>query len=232
MSGYTCVQARDAAPELALGVLDGAERAEVVEHLRNCSRCQAYVAELTEAADVLPLMTGEREPPVGFEHRVLARVHAEQRRSRRRWVVSIAAVATAATILSITAVRVIDAGSDASPAATGTPATSGPPVATSPAAPAHARMISEADGMTAGWAYVTQRQTVMLSIAYGVTPGRYGIQVRSGNDAPVLIGGMDISASMASWMGKSSVPITDGDTISLVAADGAPVCHGTITTAQ
>jgi hypothetical protein len=226
MSGYTCVQVRDAAPELALGVLDGAARAEVVEHLRNCSRCQAYVAELTEAADVLPLMTSEREPPAGFEHRVLASVHAEQRRSRRRWVMSIAAVAAAATIFSITAVRVIGAGNDASPAATGPPAT------TSQVATAQARMISETDGTTAGWAYVSQQRSVMLSIAYGVTPGRYNIQVRSGTDAPVLIGGVDISAPMASWTGTSNVPIVDGDTISLVAADGAPVCHGTVTTAQ
>ena len=93
-------------------------------------------------------------------------------------------------------------------------------------------MISEADGGTAGWAYVSQGRAVMLSIAYGVTPGRYGIQLRSGNNAPVLIGGMDINGSMASWMGTSSAPIADGDTISLVTADGVPICHGTFTTAQ
>src|SRR5262245_17574946 len=138
VSAYTCTQAREVAPELALGVLGGAERAEAVAHLTNCSRCQAYVAELTEAADVLPLMVAEREPPVGFEHRVLASLHTERRRSRRRWFLSVAAVAAAAAIVSITLVRVIDARTDTGSAA--------PPPAASSAVMTEARMVSSSDG--------------------------------------------------------------------------------------
>ena len=63
----TCAEVRELAPELALGILGGAERAEVVLHVNGCARCQAYVAELTEAADALPLLVPEVEPPAGFE---------------------------------------------------------------------------------------------------------------------------------------------------------------------
>ena len=80
MSAFTCAQLRDVAPELALGVLGGAERGEALAHLDACSRCQVHVAELTEAADVLPLLAPEREPPPGFEARVLHGLASERRR--------------------------------------------------------------------------------------------------------------------------------------------------------
>ena len=64
MSVLTCAQVRELAPELALGILGGAERAEVVLHLNDCARCQVYVAELTEAADVIPQLVSEAEPPL------------------------------------------------------------------------------------------------------------------------------------------------------------------------
>ncbi len=54
MSALTCSEVRELAPELALGILGGAERAEVLLHVNGCARCQAYVAELTEAADAHP----------------------------------------------------------------------------------------------------------------------------------------------------------------------------------
>ena len=71
MSVLTCAEVREFAPELALGILGGAERAEVVFHVNGCARCQAYVAELTEAADAIPQLVPEAEPPPGFEARVL-----------------------------------------------------------------------------------------------------------------------------------------------------------------
>ena len=67
MSAYSCAQLRDVAPELALGVLGGAERAEAIMHVNGCARCQALVNELTEVADALPLLAPEIEPPSGFE---------------------------------------------------------------------------------------------------------------------------------------------------------------------
>ena len=71
-----CAEAREQAPELALGTLGGAERAEVILHVNGCARCQAYVDEFTEVADALPLLAPEAEPSPGFEDRVLAAIDA------------------------------------------------------------------------------------------------------------------------------------------------------------
>src|SRR3954466_6961070 len=108
MSVLTCAEVRELAPELALGILGGAERAEVVLHVNGCSRCQAYVSELTEAADVIPQLVPGAEPPAGFEDRVLNRLGADRRRSRRRWIASIAVAAAVAAIFSITVVRIVE----------------------------------------------------------------------------------------------------------------------------
>jgi anti-sigma factor RsiW len=63
----------DTAPELALGLLTGAERAEAVAHLHECAAYRAEVARLTDVADALRDLTAA-EPPAGFETRVLARL--------------------------------------------------------------------------------------------------------------------------------------------------------------
>jgi hypothetical protein len=73
---------RAVAPELALGVLTGEERAEAVAHLEGCADCRAEVARLTAVTDVLRELPSA-EPPAGFEQRVLDRLATPARRSRR-----------------------------------------------------------------------------------------------------------------------------------------------------
>jgi hypothetical protein len=73
------------ASELALGIADGAERADALEHLAACADCRRAVAELTDVSDALLSIAPEHEPPVGFESRVLARLQpAPVRRPTRR----------------------------------------------------------------------------------------------------------------------------------------------------
>ena len=74
MSGMECTRLYDLAPELALGLLDGAERAEALAHLERCARCQADVASLTALGEQLLLVAPEVPPPAGFESRVLDQV--------------------------------------------------------------------------------------------------------------------------------------------------------------
>jgi anti-sigma factor RsiW len=74
MSGMECSRLHDLAPELALGLLDGAERAEALAHLERCVRCHADVASLTELGEQLLLLAPSAPPPAGFESRVLERV--------------------------------------------------------------------------------------------------------------------------------------------------------------
>jgi Putative zinc-finger len=102
----TCEQTRALAPELALGIADGAERAEALEHLAGCAACRRAVAELSEVTDELLLRGPEGEPPVGFESRVLARLQparpaARARRRPRRALLLLAPAAVAAALATV-----------------------------------------------------------------------------------------------------------------------------------
>jgi hypothetical protein len=216
MSAYSCAQLRDVAPELALGVLGGAERAEAIMHVNGCARCQALVNELTEAADALPLLAPEIEPPVGFEQRVLSSGRARRRRSVRRLVSAVAVAAAAAAIVSITIVRVVEAGSD-------TPRTA--------MKPTEVKMVS-ASALPAGWVYVTNKHSVAIAVDYGVKSGKYNIAVQPREGSTVRIGTMTIVEGRGSWTGSSSVALRAGSTISLVDRAGVAACHGTIAQAE
>jgi hypothetical protein len=213
MSSLTCAEVRELAPELALGILGGAERAEVVLHVNACARCQAYVVELTEAADAIPQLVPEVEPPAGFEARVLRRLGEDQRRSRRRWVVAMAAAAAAAVIVSITAVRVIES-SDTTSVATATPVA--------------VAMQGGATGAPAGWAYVSSGHGVAVSVSYGVPAGRYQVVVEPVRGPGGSIGTMTIDAGHGSWTGHSASRLGAGARIALVDAAGQETCHGVV----
>jgi hypothetical protein len=70
-AAFGCADVDALAAELALGIVSGAERAVALNHLAVCSTCRARVEELAEVADELLLISPEREPPAGFESRVL-----------------------------------------------------------------------------------------------------------------------------------------------------------------
>jgi len=69
-----CGELVDMAAELALGVLTGRERAAALAHLDGCPACSEYVRELTVTGEELLGLLPEREPPAGFESRVLDRL--------------------------------------------------------------------------------------------------------------------------------------------------------------
>jgi Putative zinc-finger len=227
MSVLTCAEVRELAPELALGILGGAERAEVVLHVNGCARCRAYVAELTEAADAIPQLVPEREPPPGFEDRVLHRIDDGRRRTRRRWVASIAAAAAVAAIFSITIVRVVESDDTPvaqAPIATSTSVRQGTPVAV--------KMEGGIDDHPAGWAFVANHHGVAVSVSYGVESGNYRIQVQPAKGTPTTIGTMTIEADRGSWTGRSATALRAGSRIALVDATGLEVCHGTVPAAE
>jgi hypothetical protein len=215
MSAYSCAQLHEVAPELALGVLGGAERAEAIIHVNGCARCQALVNELTEVADALPMLAPEHEPPPGFEQRVLAAGRARRRRSVRRWVASIAAAAAAAAILSITIVRVVDAGND-SPAAAARK-------------PVEARMVTMVGDWPAGWAYVTNAHSVAVAVNYNNFPsGDYRVVVTPRGGTSATIDTMHVDQGRGSSTGVSVKPLRWGSTIELVDPSGTHVCRGTV----
>jgi hypothetical protein len=96
-----CERTRELAPELALGIADGAERAAALRHLAGCPECRRAVQELSELADELLLLTPAHEPPLGFESRVLARLPRRVRRRPRLLTVLAPAAAAAALAAGI-----------------------------------------------------------------------------------------------------------------------------------
>jgi Putative zinc-finger len=74
MTPLRCSQLRDMAPEVALGLVTGEERAVALAHLEGCAACRAEVASLAGVADELLLIGPEEPPPEGFDRRVLARL--------------------------------------------------------------------------------------------------------------------------------------------------------------
>jgi hypothetical protein len=96
-----CERTRELAAELALGIADGAERAEALRHLSGCAECRRAVEQFSVVTDELMTLAPEHDPPPGFESRVLARLQQPpavrpRRRRLRRMLVPVAAAAAAA----------------------------------------------------------------------------------------------------------------------------------------
>lgn len=69
-----CDELHEIAPELALGTLDEATRAEACVHIDGCTDCHAEVTQLQRMTASLLLLAPEASPPAGFEGRVLNRI--------------------------------------------------------------------------------------------------------------------------------------------------------------
>ena len=129
MTPLRCSQLRDVAPDVALGLLTGKERAVALAHLEDCAACRAEVASLAGVADELLLTGPEATPPEGFDRRVLVRLtevraaeapsptrsggpahlHGRGRRRRpdgRRLAVGAALAAAAAAVVLVAAIVV------------------------------------------------------------------------------------------------------------------------------
>jgi hypothetical protein len=101
-----CDQVRDLAPELALGIAEGHERDAALRHLTGCAACRELVSEFSSVDGELLVLAAGKDPPRGFESRVLARLAEPSRDTRteplaprRRWVVAVAAAAVVAAAL-------------------------------------------------------------------------------------------------------------------------------------
>jgi anti-sigma-K factor RskA len=104
-----CQETREMAADLALGIVEGEERGRALQHLADCPDCRAEVEKYSELADELLLLSPRREPPVGFESRVLDELlPAPKPRRRRRLTLVLAPVAAAVAAVAITLAVVSD----------------------------------------------------------------------------------------------------------------------------
>lgn len=90
----TCEAVRELAPEVALGIASGEERAAVLAHVAGCAPCSQHLVELSRAADALLALAPELPPPPDLERRVLARLGRPRRLPR----VALAAAALLAAL--------------------------------------------------------------------------------------------------------------------------------------
>jgi hypothetical protein len=97
-----CEETRELIAELALGVADGAERAQVLEHVADCAACRRELELSSALADELLVLAPAHEPPAGFELGVLRSIHPPV--ERRGWILRrLAVVAAVSVAVAITA---------------------------------------------------------------------------------------------------------------------------------
>jgi hypothetical protein len=105
MSELRCAEVREMLPELATGVAPGDARAAALAHLAGCAACRKELDEVAATVDELLLLAPEREPPAGFDVRVLNRIDARRPRSRMTrssLMLAAAVLAVAAAAVGIT----------------------------------------------------------------------------------------------------------------------------------
>jgi hypothetical protein len=86
-------EVRELAPELALGIAAGEQRARALAHIASCRECRTLVDELSRAADSLLLLAPQREPPIGFEGKAVGSVRGMRPRHRLRLAAAFVSVA-------------------------------------------------------------------------------------------------------------------------------------------
>ena len=209
-----CAPTSDLLPELALGILGGSERAEVLAHLDVCASCRARSEKFAATADVLPTLLADAEPPGGFEARTLERMRFERARVPRwslaRRILTVAAIIAGAMIVTLATVRIVDAGSSS-------PSASGRGDVTS------ARMVG-ANGGEAGNVFLTtgDEQYVLMSVDYGARSGTYRVEATDATNQVTRLGSMSITDGRGVWAGESK-----GETptiVRLVDAEGQVWC--------
>lgn len=214
MNALECNQVRDAAPEMALGVLDAEVRSEVLVHLDACVACRRLVRDLSETADSLVLVAPEAEPSAGFERRVLGAVDDSARQRGWRTVKLLAVTAAAAMIVSVVAVRVIDRVRE--------PAT---PTASTVQ---RVSMVGD-DGQKVGRVDVVadgELASLDLAVDYALPDGRYQVVLESASTRRQPLGVVDVVNSQGSWSGTARV--SGAAVLSLVDDSGRTRCSAAL----
>lgn len=220
---------RSSLPELAAGVLDGRERAELLDHVDACAGCSLELEELTLVADRLVDLAPEADPPLGFETRVVEhmqgqpmqhepvehepRLHEHGRERRSRWRPSridrrpLLAVAAAAVV----AVGIgwgIHAGTGPGPRTTATPG--------SAERPAEAALVAQgrtvgvvavyAGGKGSGTESEYGPSWMSMSVGASSWTGRVWCKVVSADGTERTVGSFSLAEGYGSWIAPLPVP--------------------------
>jgi hypothetical protein len=219
----SCEELRALAPELALGIASGDERARALDHLASCPECRHHLEELSRIADDLLLLSPAEEPPAGFETRVLGEL---PRPTRRRWwrrpLVPVAAAATAALVTAGAMLVAFDDDRDLASRYRETLAeANGKYLA--------AAELSAPGGQRAGtvfgyegepsWVLVTMYQSARPS------PGRYDVQVVTGDGKRVELYPIHVRNRGGSGGGSIPIHFHDVSEVRLIGPGRGNVLH-------
>ncbi|MFF3335403.1 hypothetical protein ACFYWX_38700 [Streptomyces sp. NPDC002888] len=226
---FACPRLRDIAAEAALGVLPAQERAAALAHLQRCPGCSENVRELARTADELLNLIPGREPPVGFETRVLQRIGRPLRRRRRTLrrrlgLSAAAAVAAAALVVGGWAIGFTSVPS---------------PSATSPTRPDRllsADLTSHSQDVGRVFAYTGRPPWVYMSVDTDDLPagvraalqGKVTCRIERADGSKADIGTFSLADGYAHWVASypaGSAPVTG---VHLLAADSSVVATATL----
>jgi hypothetical protein len=222
VSAATCDEVRELAPELALGIAAGEQRARALVHMATCTACRTMVEDMSRAADSMLLLAPEKEPPVGFEAHAARRVRGMRPRHRLRLAVGFASVVlvsvgiTAAVMEAATA-RDRDLAERYLALVEGR--SGGELVA------AH---LFTADGGPAGQAFAYQGKTswVFLVVNAKAGSGVHDVVLLSqGQPTGTRVGQMRVVDGRGSWGSTTGLNLR-GIKIQLLSGDGRPTFEG------
>jgi hypothetical protein len=222
---FDCDALDAVAAELALGILSATDRAAALEHLAGCNACRTQVEELSVVADALLLTGPEREPPPGFETRVLEAMgmdtEAELVPARRAWPRR--GLAAAAAVVAL---------------AGGVGAFAGRRTASQPSALARqyvaalhvmggsaleaARLHTAVGWIDAGevFAYQGRPSWLFVSVRDSAAAGDYTVQMVMQGSRPVTVGHLHASGDRGSLGTTIDVDVTRLLTVQVVDAAG------------
>jgi predicted anti-sigma-YlaC factor YlaD len=215
----TCAFVRELAPEFALGVLSGAERAETVAHLHDCASCRQAVSELSAAVDVMMQLAPEADPPVGFEAALDARIRGARRRAIRRWTMGIAAVAAVVAVVAVTTVRLVQGVDDRNP------------VAVAASSEVRSAPMIGGGGSHVGQAFVYRGNPSWISVTVGYTlpTGDYQVQLRRTDGHVEQLGTMHVIRGKGSWGGAFHRSPDSIEAVQMRSSSGPIVCRALLT---
>lgn len=215
-----CDEVRALAPELALGIADGRERADALAHLAGCAACRGYLAELTEVADDLLELAPSHEPPPGFESRVLAGLGIEPRRRTTRSPRRLLLAAAAACLLAVAvgASTLLYAGRDERELAGQYRAA----LERVGGEYFQAARLHDGRGTPVGQVFGYQGRPSWLFVVvyrpHRLTPLSGTLVTRDGTT--IELGELDLTRDRATWGGEIPVDLRDVDLVRLVGRDG------------
>lgn len=201
-----CQDFAELAPELALGTMTGAERARSVEHLAGCASCRKLLDDLSDIADDLMLLAPPREPPIGFETRVVERIHASRPPPPRLFGTArrAAALMAAALLLVVVAAGAVLRGTSADRELASSYRRT---LAIANGDYFVAKPLRARSGKRVGhvFAYQGSPSWIFVVVSDPSLSGRFKVQLETNGGRPVALGTMRIGDGKGGW--GSAVPV-------------------------